>query len=111
MTVASGNAQPDRPRLPPRHRRAVGIGAGARRARRQPAVGLSVRVRQGGFYGWPYAYIGKHPQPGFASLAPDKVEATITPICCSRRIPRCSTSSSTRAISSGPNTRAASSSR
>ena len=37
------------------------------------------RVQQGGFYGWPYAYIGKHPQPGFASLAPDKVEATITP--------------------------------
>jgi glucose/arabinose dehydrogenase len=38
-----------------------------------------IRVQQGGFYGWPYAYIGKHPQPGFASLAPDKVEATITP--------------------------------
>jgi glucose/arabinose dehydrogenase len=37
------------------------------------------RVQQGGFYGWPYAYIGKHPQPGFANLAPDKVEATITP--------------------------------
>lgn len=36
-------------------------------------------VQQGGFYGWPYAYIGKHPQPGFAQLAPDKVEATITP--------------------------------
>src|SRR5947208_6299429 len=36
-------------------------------------------VQQGGFYGWPYAYIGKHPQPGFASLAPDKVDATITP--------------------------------
>jgi glucose/arabinose dehydrogenase len=36
-------------------------------------------VQQGGFYGWPYAYIGKHPQPGFASLAPDKVKATITP--------------------------------
>jgi glucose/arabinose dehydrogenase len=36
-------------------------------------------VQQGGFYGWPYAYIGKHPQPGFANLAPDKVEATITP--------------------------------
>jgi hypothetical protein len=35
-----------------------------------------IRVQQGGFYGWPYAYIGKHPQPGFASLAPDKVEAT-----------------------------------
>jgi glucose/arabinose dehydrogenase len=37
------------------------------------------RVQQGGFYGWPYAYIGKHPQPGFAQFAPDKVEATITP--------------------------------
>ena len=38
-----------------------------------------IRVQQGGFYGWPYAYIGKHPMPGFAQLAPDKVEATITP--------------------------------
>ena len=38
-----------------------------------------IRVQQGGFYGWPYAYIGKHPQPGFAQLAPDKVAASITP--------------------------------
>jgi glucose/arabinose dehydrogenase len=38
-----------------------------------------IRVQQGGFYGWPYAYNGKHPQPGFATLAPDKVEATIAP--------------------------------
>jgi glucose/arabinose dehydrogenase len=38
-----------------------------------------IRVQQGGFYGWPYAYIGKHPQPGFAQLAPDKVNASITP--------------------------------
>jgi hypothetical protein len=38
-----------------------------------------IRIRQRGFHGWPYAYIGKHPQPGFANLAPDKVEATITP--------------------------------
>ena len=38
-----------------------------------------IRVQEGGFYGWPYAYIGKHPQPGFAGLAPDKVQATITP--------------------------------
>jgi glucose/arabinose dehydrogenase len=37
------------------------------------------RVEQGGFYGWPYAYIGKNPQPGFASRAPEKVNATITP--------------------------------
>ena len=38
-----------------------------------------IRVQEGGFYGWPYAYIGPHPQPGFANLAPDKVKATITP--------------------------------
>ena len=38
-----------------------------------------IRVKEGGFYGWPYAYIGKHPQPGFANRAPDKVEATLTP--------------------------------
>jgi glucose/arabinose dehydrogenase len=41
--------------------------------------GSLIRVQQGGFYGWPYAYIGKHPMPGFAQLAPDEVEATITP--------------------------------
>ena len=38
-----------------------------------------IRVQQNGFYGWPYAYIGKHPQTGFANLAPGKVEASITP--------------------------------
>ena len=38
-----------------------------------------IRVQQGGFYGWPYAYIGQHPQPGFAQLRPDKVKAAITP--------------------------------
>jgi glucose/arabinose dehydrogenase len=37
------------------------------------------RVQEGGFYGWPYAYNGPHPQPGFASLAPEKVKATIVP--------------------------------
>jgi glucose/arabinose dehydrogenase len=36
-------------------------------------------VQDGGFYGWPYAYIGKHPQAGFAARAPDKVNAAITP--------------------------------
>lgn len=38
-----------------------------------------IRVQQGGFYGWPYAYIGRHPHAGFASLAPDKVASSITP--------------------------------
>jgi len=38
-----------------------------------------IRVREGGFYGWPYTYIGKHPQPGFANRAPEKVEESIIP--------------------------------
>jgi glucose/arabinose dehydrogenase len=38
-----------------------------------------IRVQPSGFYGWPHAYIGKHPMPGFANLAPDKVEASMTP--------------------------------
>src|SRR5436305_5843852 len=29
-----------------------------------------IRVQQGGFYGWPYAYIVKHPPPVFAQLSP-----------------------------------------
>jgi glucose/arabinose dehydrogenase len=38
-----------------------------------------IRVQQGAFYGWPYAYIGQHPQPGFAHLKPDKVKASRVP--------------------------------
>jgi glucose/arabinose dehydrogenase len=36
-------------------------------------------VQDGGFYGWPYAYIGQHPQPGFAQLRPDRVKVTVQP--------------------------------
>ena len=36
-------------------------------------------VREGGFYGWPYAYIGPNPQPDFARLKPDLVKKTIVP--------------------------------
>jgi glucose/arabinose dehydrogenase len=36
-------------------------------------------VERGGFYGWPYAYNGPHPQPGrLGSKRPDLVAATIT---------------------------------
>jgi glucose/arabinose dehydrogenase len=38
-----------------------------------------IRVKQGAFYGWPYAYIGPNPQPGFAHLQPDKVKASVVP--------------------------------
>jgi len=37
------------------------------------------RVEKGAFYGWPYSYIGQHPQPGFASMRPDKVKAAVVP--------------------------------
>ena len=37
------------------------------------------RVELGAFYGWPYAYIGPNPQPGFAHRAPEKVKATVVP--------------------------------
>lgn len=37
------------------------------------------RVRDGGFYGWPYSYIGAHPQPGYADKAPDQVARAIVP--------------------------------
>ena len=36
-------------------------------------------VEKGAFYGWPYAYIGPNPQPGFAQRAPEKVKATVVP--------------------------------
>lgn len=38
-----------------------------------------IRMKQGAFYGWPYAYIGQNPQPGFAHLRPDKVKASVVP--------------------------------
>ena len=37
------------------------------------------RVADNGFYGWPYSYIGKNPQPGFADKRPDLVQKAIVP--------------------------------
>jgi len=36
-------------------------------------------LARGGFYGWPYSYIGSHPQPGFADKRPDLVKKAIVP--------------------------------
>jgi len=36
-------------------------------------------VQQGGFYGWPYAYIGPHEDPTNKGLAPDLVAKTLVP--------------------------------
>ncbi|MBL4720937.1 MAG: PQQ-dependent sugar dehydrogenase [Alphaproteobacteria bacterium] len=36
-------------------------------------------VRDGGFYGWPYAYIGSNPMPEYAERRPDLVKASIVP--------------------------------
>jgi glucose/arabinose dehydrogenase len=37
------------------------------------------QVQEGAFYGWPYAYLGSHPQPGFAERAPEKVQQAVLP--------------------------------
>ena len=37
------------------------------------------QVQEGAFYGWPYAYLGSHPQPGFAERAPEKVQQAVMP--------------------------------
>lgn len=37
------------------------------------------RVQDGGFYGWPYSYLGPNPQPNFYDRRPDLVAATIVP--------------------------------
>ena len=37
------------------------------------------RVEDDDFFGWPYAYIGQNPQPGFAEKRPDLVERTKVP--------------------------------
>jgi glucose/arabinose dehydrogenase len=36
-------------------------------------------IQQGGFYGWPYAYIGPHEDPRLKGQKPDLVTKTITP--------------------------------
>ena len=36
-------------------------------------------VSDGGFYGWPYAYIGPNPEPILEGARPDLVEATLVP--------------------------------
>jgi glucose/arabinose dehydrogenase len=36
-------------------------------------------IEKGAFYGWPYAYVGQNPQPGFADRARDKVKASLVP--------------------------------
>ncbi len=37
------------------------------------------RLVPGGFYGWPYAYIGSHPQPDLAERRPDLVASSLLP--------------------------------
>ncbi len=36
-------------------------------------------LEKGGFYGWPYAYTGPHPDPTFGKKRPDMVARTIVP--------------------------------
>lgn len=39
----------------------------------------AAHVQAGGFYGWPYAYIGPHPDPSYGSKRPDLVAKTKMP--------------------------------
>ena len=57
-------------------------------------------VKDGGFYGWPYSYIGKNYDPRYVGAFPDLVNARSCPTCCFRRIRRRSASRSTPARSS-----------
>jgi glucose/arabinose dehydrogenase len=36
-------------------------------------------VKEGGFYGWPYSYIGQHPDPRYEGAFPDLVKRAIVP--------------------------------
>ncbi len=36
-------------------------------------------VREGAFYGWPYAYIGRNPDPDYGRRRPDLVASTVVP--------------------------------
>jgi glucose/arabinose dehydrogenase len=38
-----------------------------------------VKIREGGFYGWPIAYIGPHPEPRHENLDAAKVKSTLYP--------------------------------
>jgi glucose/arabinose dehydrogenase len=38
------------------------------------------RVEHGQFYGWPYAYIGRHPDPTMAGKRADLIAKTVTPL-------------------------------
>ena len=61
-----------------RELQAAGIAAGAARLPVELLKDAQLHAR-GFIQDVDRAFIGKHPQPGFANLAPDKVEATITP--------------------------------
>ena len=60
------------------------------------------RVRDGGFYGWPYSYLGGHPQPGMAEKRPDLVAKAIVPDLLIALIRRRSAWPSTTAANSPP---------
>ena len=61
-----------------------------------------VQIKEGGFYGWPYAYSGPYEEPRHKDVAPDMVKNPSTPMCCWGRTWRCSTFFSTPASSSRP---------
>src|SRR5262245_50623869 len=43
------------------------------------APDYATMIKDGGFYGWPYAYIGPHEDPRHKDVAPEKVKSTLYP--------------------------------
>jgi glucose/arabinose dehydrogenase len=62
------------------------------------------RIDKGDFFGWPYAYIGPHPDPVYGNERPDLVTRTKLPECCSSPIRHRSAWSFTTAPNFPPNT-------
>jgi hypothetical protein len=66
-------------------------------------------VRPGGFYGWPWYYIGNHQDPRHQGKHPELADKVIVPMCSWKRTRLRSTYVFIPVINSLPNTRATSS--
>jgi len=73
-----GNAQSDRARLSSDDREALGAVQERDRLGDDLTPDFVTEVKDGGFYGWPYAYAGPHPNPR-RTERPEMVAKTIEP--------------------------------
>ena len=74
-----GHPQRRRAGDPPGHGRAVGLGERAGRTGRRPRARLRHHIQDGGFYGWPWFYIGPHQDPRHEGAHPELRDKVIVP--------------------------------